>query len=1376
MKKILGLDLGTTSIGWAFVHEAENEKEQSKIIDLGVRVNPLTTDEQTNFEKGRTQTGSAERTMARSARRNLQRFKQRRNNLIEILSKHNIISEETILTENGSNTTFETLRLRSKAAKEKIEKNELARVLLAINKKRGYKSNRKANTADEGNIIDGMSVAIQLYENDITPGQYCYNLLTKDAKNLPDFYKSDLINEFEQIWNIQSKHYPNILDSELMAALEGQGSKNSTNIFKIQKSIYTADNKGKNKRLQAYQWRSKATQEQLPIEQVAYVLCEINSNINNSSDYLGAISDRSKSLYFNKETVGEFIYKQVKDNPHSRLKNQVFYRQDYLDEFERIWEVQKHFHKELTEELKKEIRDIIIFYQRRLKSQKGLINFCEFESQDINIRINEKIKTKTIGSRVCPKSSPLFQEFKIWQNISNLILLNKKDGTQHRVQENYSPDEIQSLYLELNTRGTLKKHEIIKLLVKKPKEWDLNYTEVQGNTTNLAFHTAFFNIIEDEGYDINFSKETAKKRNEIISEIFQSLGIDSSILEFNSDLSDINNEFGNQKSYQLWHLLYSYEGDNSKTGNDALYRKLKEHFGFTKEQAQHLLNISFQEDYGNLSSKAIRNILPYLRENDYSTACQLAGYNHSHSISKEENEKRELKEKLKLLPKNSLRNPVVEKILNQMVNVINTIIETPHLGKPDEIRIELARELKRNAKERKSMSQNIEEAKRKNDNTRKTLKEEFNISNPSRNDIIRYKLYEELKENGYKTLYSNQYISRSQIFSGDIDIEHILPKARIFDDSFSNKTLEFRSVNLKKGDETAIDFIESEYGEEALERYKDRIEVLYKNNGINKAKYQKLLKEGNDIDDGFIERDLKDSQYIAKQAKQMLLELCKTVISTSGTITDRLREDWGLINIMQELNIDKYRAMGMTKIEERRNGKKLEKIIDWTKRNDHRHHAMDALTVAFTQHNHVQYLNYLNARKNESHKEHKNIMAIQNKITVSEENKKRVFKLPMPRFRTEAKKALENILISHKAKNKVVTNNKNKIKGSNIVQDTLTPRGQLHKETIYGSSRYYETKEIKIGAKFDSEQISKVARRDYREAIEKRLEEFSGDPKKAFSGKNSPAKNPIFTKGNKEVPKKVKCVELVNRFTIRKDINEELKVEKLIDKGIQKILKERLEEYGGKPKLAFTNLDKNPIWLNKEKGIAIKKVAITGVANAEALRYKKDHNGANILDINNVEIPNDYVSTGNNHHIAIYKDEKGDLQEEVVSLYEAVTRINEGSPIINKNHPKGWKFLFSMKKNEMFIFPSDDFNHKEVDLLDPKNRNLISRHLFRVQKLSQRDYVFNHHLETSVANADKLKNKLLQTNTFHHIQTPNNLKNIVKIRTNHLGHIVHIGE
>lgn len=135
MKTILGLDLGTNSIGWALVKEAENSNEKSEIIKLGVRVNPLTVDEKTNFEAGRPLSTNADRTAKRSARRNLQRYKLRRKNLIDLLIKNQLIDKDTPLTEIGKNTTHQTLELRAKAARERIELEDLARVFLAINKR-----------------------------------------------------------------------------------------------------------------------------------------------------------------------------------------------------------------------------------------------------------------------------------------------------------------------------------------------------------------------------------------------------------------------------------------------------------------------------------------------------------------------------------------------------------------------------------------------------------------------------------------------------------------------------------------------------------------------------------------------------------------------------------------------------------------------------------------------------------------------------------------------------------------------------------------------------------------------------------------------------------------------------------------------------------------------------------------------------------------------------------------------------------------------------------------------------------------------------------------------------------------------------------------
>ena len=157
MRKILGLDLGTNSIGWAVVNEAETNTEKSNIIKLGVRIinydNFVSTetskdslDPIKDFRSGKSISCNAKRTSKRTSRHNLQRYKLRRNTLIDILKSSGWITDKTILTEHGNNSTYQTIKLRAKAAETEISLEEFARVLLMINKKRGYRSILPENT------------------------------------------------------------------------------------------------------------------------------------------------------------------------------------------------------------------------------------------------------------------------------------------------------------------------------------------------------------------------------------------------------------------------------------------------------------------------------------------------------------------------------------------------------------------------------------------------------------------------------------------------------------------------------------------------------------------------------------------------------------------------------------------------------------------------------------------------------------------------------------------------------------------------------------------------------------------------------------------------------------------------------------------------------------------------------------------------------------------------------------------------------------------------------------------------------------------------------------------------------------------------------
>lgn len=1309
MKRILGLDLGTTSIGWALVNEAENKEEKSSIVKLGVRIVPLSENEQ-NYNKGKNIETNAARTMKRSMRRNNQRYKLRRATLKEHLTAQGWITEQTPLCEDGPRTTFETYRLRAKATTDEITLEEFARVLLMINKKRGYRSSRETANDEAGALIDGMDVAKQLYVRNITPGEYVLELLQSGNKTMPEFYRSDLLDELNKVWSTQSHYYPAILTDDFKNTIIGRNKNDVKKIFYARYKINTAPNNGKNKKLQTYQWRVQALTDQLPIDQMAYVICDICEHFAKQSTYLGNIGDRSKELFFKQKTVGQYLMERLDSNPNESLKNLVFYRQDYEDEFNTLWNTQAKYHPELTPELKSKVDNEIIFYQRHRKSQHHLIRQCELEPQ----------------LKVCPKSSPLFQEFKIWQKLNDLTL----NGAPISIEKK------ELLAAKLNTVRKISKTEVIKLLIGKEDGYDINFSELSGNETFAAM--------------IEACPDLPKQ-----------------FLTFDCTLE--GKEFCNQPALRLWHLLYSYNDDYSKTGDRKLVELVMKLTGLQEDQAKVLSKIRFDRCYGSFSAKALRKILKEMKKGyQYSKACN--------SLTREELDTRELKDQAELLKRNELRNPVVEKILNQMIHVVNAVCE--QYGKPDEIRVEMARELKKSKKERAEMSKSIKDTTDKNNVIRELLIKEFGIPHPSNKDIIKYRLYKELEENDYKTLYTNTFIPRNKLFDNDIEVEHIIPKARLFDDSFSNKTIEAKAPNNEKGIMTALDYVTDITDAKGVEQYKDRVNKLLKCKAISKTKARKLLMTYSDIPEKFLKRDLDNTQYIARKAIEILEQLVRTVTTTTGSITDRLRKDWHLTDLMKELNWDKYNRMGKTFFYENRDGHLIGQIKDWTKRNDHRHHAMDALTIAFTRPEIINYLNNMSARSDKNGL----IYKIEHHLTYRDSDKNRRFYPPMPldEFSAEAKRHLEAILVSIKAKNKVVTTNENRYQvGSETrCKVQLTPRISLHEDNIYSKSKQYETKEVKVGKDMTMDVAQQVACAKYREAILSRLEAFGGDAKKAFTGKNSLDKNPLWLDEmhTQQVPAKVKIVWLKDVYTIRKAIDDTLNVDNVVDSQIRQILKARLAEFGEDKKKAFANLKENPIWLNEEKGIDIKRVTVINPKSHFAIRSKKNIHGKIITDEVGKPIPSDYVASEFNHHSAIYVDKKGNLHDVIVPFIEATKRYIQGLPVICKDykHNEGWHFIFTLKRNEYVVFSNPDkgFFPKEIDLTDPTNASKISENLYTVQQISKNDYMFCHHLF-----AEKKKNKNIDGEQIkRYRKLIDFVKDIVKVRINHLGQVVSVGE
>ena len=713
----------------------------------------------------------------------------------------------------------------------------------------------------------------------------------------------------------------------------------------------------------------------------------------------------------------------------------------------------------------------------------------------------------------------------------------------------------------------------------------------------------------------------------------------------------------------------------------------------------------------------MRRILPYLQEGEkYSTACEYLGVNHSNSITTAENEARILKAKLPRIQKNELRQPVVEKILNQMVNVVNAIIDK--YGTIDEIRVELARELKQSKDERKDTYEKIIRNQKKNEDYAKRI-EEFGIRS-SRNKIHKYKMWVEADE---KCFYCGQTINVKEFLAGDFgEKEHIIPKSLYFDDSFSNKVCSCRKCNQEKNNRTAYDYMKTK-GEEAFNEYVKRVERYYDAKKISKTKRERLLTPADKIPNDFIDRQLRESQYIARKSAEMLRLVCRNVWTTSGSVTDFLRHNWGYDEILHSINFERYQLGGLTEmVEFDHKGQKHteERIKEWTKRLDHRHHAIDALVVACTRQSYIQRLNNLNTERDAMFEE------VEKQSAEWKEKQSLLNKWVsiQPHFPVDVvRDKVEEILISFKSGKKVTTPGWPTIYKDGTEKPSFVPRGSLSEDHIYGKIKTIEEKKP---IEYIFEHPDLIFKPYIKKLVEDRLKMFDGDTKKAIA---SLKKDPIYLREDKSVTLEyATCYkeEYVIKYPLTSIKAKD--AEYIIDKKIKEIVKQRLSEHNNNEKVAFST----PLYADANNKIEIKTVrCFTGLSAVEPIKYNDNNEAIG------------YVIPGNNHHIAIYTDTEGNKVEHVVTFWHAVERKKYGIPVVITNPNEVWdkikdmelpesflsnlpapnlKYELSMQQNEMFILGMSEDEYK--DAIQNKDYKTLNTHLYKVQNISENTYRF----------------------------------------------------
>lgn len=1430
-KKILGLDLGTNSIGWAVINAETTEDNKQKLTGIecaGSRIIPMDAGQLSDFEKGNSVSQTAERRGFRSTRRLLERYLLRRERLHRVLHilgflpehyDNNIdrngkfISEEEIklpweknesgkmefifmdsfnemveefkkyhpeLLHDGKKIPYDwTLYyLRKKALSEKISKEELAWVLLNFNQKRGYYQLREEETETEDNKkVEYVRATV----TEIEKGD--------KAKTGGDWYKLHLDNDlvYQKPFAEKTEWEGKTLELIVTYDLEKDGS--------IKK-----DKDGSDK-----------IKIRLPKE-----------------DDWTLIKEKTQSeILQSGKKIGEYIFDAILHNPEQKIKGklvQTIDRKFYKEELCAILDKQIECHPELqSEELyidcinnlykhneahKNNINsrdfkylfvDDIIFYQRPLKSKKSLISNCAYES---HIGYDQTTgEEKEYGIKCIAKSHPLFQEFRLWQFISNLKIYQKelRNDVDITNQLLTKEEDYTDLFEWLNCQKEIDQ----KKLLKYPK------FNLKGKNLEVSYR---WNYVEDKIYPCNETRGNFIK-------YLKKAGIEESFLT-------------KEVEEQLWLILYSINDRNEL--EKALNKFANKHNIQNQEIFVDVFKKfpPFKNEYGSYSAKAIKKLLPLMRigkywnVNDIDTntkerinqiinkeydetlqdrviektqhlnniedfkglplwlACYIVYGRHSEAkeITRWQTYK-DIDIYLNNFKQHSLHNPIVEQVVTETLRTVRDIWK--QVGTIDEIHLELGREMKNNAEQRRKIQNQVQENEATNRRIKLLLsefaKEEYDIedvrpNSPSQFEILRIyeesilnneiNISDEIKDiinkinaqnikNGevkryklwldqkYRSPYTGEVIPLSRLFTTDYEIEHIIPQSLYFDDSYNNKVICEAAVNKLKSNKLGYQFIKENGGQivdlgngRKVHVYtKDEYFTFVKDNyRHNKAKLKRLLME--EIPDDFINRQLNDSRYISKLIKGLLSNIVreddeqeatsKNLISCTGGITDRLKEDWGIKDVWNNIILPRYERLNQITntndyVRITANNHKIPAILEGInkKRIDHRHHAMDAIIIACADRSIVNYLNNASAASTAKDKRYDLQRLLCDKRTTDENgNYKWLIKKPWNTFTQDTYNTLLLIIASIKQNTRVLTKATNFYQrydenGVKVVErqnsgDGYAVRKSLHKDTVFGEINLRQTKTVTLNEALKNPDriIEKDLRKKIKELLAngldaKKIKAYFESEKDTWQDINiSKIEVYYFTK---ETNKRY--------FATRKSIIDILKgaiggnnkkvndiIESITDTGIQAIIRRHLEENNNDTEKAFSPdgiemMNKNIYRLNNNTPHKpINKVRVY----EEATKFAVGETGNKTKKF--VE-----ANKGTNLFFAIYQTSEGKRSYYTLQLKEVIEKLKNKQPIAEEI--KGdEKLLFVISPNDLVYLPTaeeaKDLNSITINNID----------------------------------------------------------------------------
>ncbi len=800
MKKILGLDLGTNSIGWALI-EQEFDSKKGGIIDCGSRIIPMSQDVLGKFDSGQSISQTAERTGYRGVRRLRQRHLLRRERLHRVLNilgflpedyadsidfterngqfkdnievklnyyknkegKHEFLFKDSFqeMLEDFKNNHPEIFKqnngipydwtiyyLRNKALKNKISKEELAWILLNFNQKRGYyqlRGEEEENKKGKNEEFIRVKVdKVEKIEEENSKGQAIYEIHLENGMSF-------------------QKPSKNPVD------WEGKVREFIVTTYTEEDGTPKYDSEGKVKRS--------------------------FKSVNSEEDWI-AIKKKTENEIEDFETVGQYIYYSLLKNPRQKIRGKLIRtieRKFYKEELKKILKSQKGFHPELTDDglyqkciqelypnnrahvynirnrdLEYLLSDDIIFYQRPLKSKKSFIDACKFERRYYYANSGEK---ETVEVKCTPRSNPHFQEFRLWQFLDNLRILKREEYIDGKLKHDVdktsdffsAEDEWGDLFHFLNERKDVKQKAILKYFKLPEKEYRWNYVEEKNYPCNETRASVLSKLTKISSIDAHefLTKEIEYELWHLIYSVRDKVEYEKALLTFARKHSLPENQF-----FVLFQKFPPFEANYCAYSEKALKKllpliRLGEYWTLdsihesTRERIKKIMDGEVDDTIGNrVRQKSIQLkkmedfkglplwLASYIVYNRHSEVGEIRNWKTPDDLDNY---------LMKEFKQHSLRNPIVEQIVAETLRVVRDVWKYHGNSEEnffDEIHIELGREMKNPAEKRKNLTQQIVERENTNQRIRELLIELKNDGiegvrpySPNQQEIL--KLYEE---------------------------------------------------------------------------------------------------------------------------------------------------------------------------------------------------------------------------------------------------------------------------------------------------------------------------------------------------------------------------------------------------------------------------------------------------------------------------------------------------------------------------------------------------------------------------------------------------------------------------------------------------------